>query len=166
MIYREKNINLSVQLLPNEQSRNYMDVLFKKLVEQYETKAFEKYGIIHKINRINKIIKEEMMKIIPTVQFLLETSVELYYPMTDDIIQMKISKILTCGIFLQESCFRVLLPVLPMEYEISKEQSLFFEHKVTGERLQENDTIELKITSVRFEKNSFHCLGNFRNKII
>ena len=114
----------------------------------------------------NKIIKEEMMKIIPTVQFLLETSVELYYPMTDDIIQMKISKILTCGIFLQESCFRVLLPVLPMEYEISKEHSLFFEHKVTGERLQENDTIELKITSVRFEKNSFHCLGNFRNKII
>ena len=80
--------------------------------------------------------------------------------------QMKISKILTCGVFLQESCFRVLIPVLPMEYEISKEQSLFFQHKETGERLNENDTIELQITSVRFEKNSFHCLGSFLNKII
>ena len=76
MIFEEKIIRLSVYLESNEQCKEYKSLLLKKLKENYEKKAFEKYGIINSVSSIHKICYEEMMKTNPSIFFLIDTVVE------------------------------------------------------------------------------------------
>lgn len=157
MFFEKKIIRLSVYLESHEQCKEYKSLLLKKLKENYEKKAFEKHGIINLILSIDKIHYEEMMKTVPTIYFLIDTVVETYFPKKDDIIDLKISKILNYGIFLECDSFRVLIPSIPPSYQLEKDKDFFY--KTDKGFIRVGDNIEFKITDVRFEKAGFHCLA-------
>lgn len=159
MNFSEKVISLTISLLPREQNTEYQSVMISKLREEYEKKAFENFGIIDKVISIEKITHEEMMQIIPTVHFIIDTKVKLYLPKVEDQLTLPISKILSCGIFLETDCFRALVSSMPSSYCLEKTgNSLQFRNKNLGKILKENDLLSFVIKNIRFEKNSFHCL--------
>ena len=159
MNFSEKVISLTISLLPREQNTEYQSVIISKLREEYEKKAFENYGIIDKIISIEKITHEEMMQIIPTVHFIIDTKVKLYFPKIKDKLTLPISKILSCGIFFETECFRALVPSMPPSYFLEKTgNTLQFRNTKLERVLKENDLLSFQITNIRFEKNSFHCL--------
>lgn len=157
MLFENKIIRLSVYLESHEQCREYKLLLLNKLKENYEKKAFEKYGIINKIVSIDNIYYEEMMKTNPNIYFLIDTNVETYFPKKDDEIELEISKILTYGIYLERECFHILIPSLPPSFELKKDKELYYISK--GEELRVGDKLRFIISNVRYEKSGFHCLG-------
>lgn len=157
MIFHDRSIQLSISLSPDEHCKQYKQILLEKLILEYEKKAFEKFGIIDKVLEIEEILYEEMMRIVPTVHFLLQTRVQTYSPTQNDVLTLKISKILPCGIYIQENCFRALLSAPIGLEKIDKDLRFFHPRKKIY--LQAGDDITFQIDSIRFEKNSFHCLG-------
>lgn len=157
MFFEKKIIRLSVYLESYEHCKEYKSLLLKKLKENYEKKAFEKHGIINSIISIDNIYYQEMMKINPTIYFLVDTVVETYFPKKDDIINLKISKILNYGIFLECDSFRVLIPSIPSSYQLEKDKDFYY--KTEKGSIHIGDEIKFKITDVRFEKAGFHCLA-------
>lgn len=157
MKFEEKIIRLSIYLESHEQCKEYKSLLLQKLKENYEKKAFEKYGIINSIISMDKIYYEEMMKTTPTIYFLIDTKVETYFPKKEDKIELEITKILNYGIFLECSSFRVLIPSVPSSYELKKDDELYYKNK--DKIIKIGSKIEFIITDVRFEKAGFHCLA-------
>lgn len=157
MKFEEKIIRLSIYLESHEQCKEYKSLLLKKLKENYEKKAFEKYGIINSIISMDKIYYEEMMKTNPTIYFLIDTKVETYFPKKEDKIELEITKILNYGIFLECFSFRVLIPSVPSSYELKRDNELYYKNK--DKIIKIGSKIEFIITDVRFEKAGFHCLA-------
>lgn len=152
---------MTVYLLPHEQRNNFRTILLEKLKSQYEKKAFEYYGIIENIINIEEISHEEMMKIVPTVHFRLKANVITYVPTLEDVLTMPITKILSCGIYIEDNCFRVLLSRFPSGYTAQKHESgIILSHDVSSTTIKAGTSIQFKLLSIRFEKNSFHCLGD------
>ena len=162
MIFEEKIIRLSVDLNSEEQCREYKHLLLEKLKKNYEKRAFEKYGIINKVYEISDIYYEEMMKTIPNIFFLIDTLVETYFPKKGDVINIEINKILTCGIYLEKECFRILIPSLPESYKLKKDKELYFYDEIKKKEYRIGDRIEFEISDVRFERTGFHCLGKIK----
>lgn len=148
MKFITSTIKLRIILKCEEQSKNYKCLLKQKLKEEYEKKAFEKYGIIDEIIDIESIHHEELMRTTPCVYFIINTKVSIYYPKKDDIIIVPIYKILTYGIYIQKDSFRVLIP------NSSKENSFDYKNLKVGQ------DIKIQLTEIRFEKQGFHCLAN------
>ena len=157
MLFENKIIRLSVYLESHEQCKEYKSLLLKKLKDNYERKAFEKYGIINKVLSIESIYYEEMMKTNPNIFFIVNTNVEIYFPLKDDKIELEISKILTYGIYLERECFHILIPSLPKSYDLKKDKELYYISN--GEDIRVGSKLEFIISSVRYEKSGFHCLG-------
>jgi DNA-directed RNA polymerase subunit E'/Rpb7 len=141
-------IKLRIILKCDEQSKNYKSLLKQKLKDEYEKKAFEKYGIIDEIIDIESIHHEELMRTSPCVYFIINTKVSIYYPKKDDIITIPIYKILNYGIYIQKDSFRVLIP------NSSKENAIDYKNFQVGQN------ITIQLTEIRFEKQGFHCLAN------
>jgi DNA-directed RNA polymerase subunit E'/Rpb7 len=162
MDFYDHTIPLTISLLPDEQNSCYKDVILSKLRKEYEKKAFEKIGIIDSIMSIESIKHEEMMEIIPIVQFIVDTRVRLYFPKVKDTLLLPINKILSCGIFLEVPCLRALVPTVPSNYTLEKKNNNFqYINKNTGVILKEKDILKVIVKTIRFEKNSFHCIVDF-----
>ena len=159
MKFTESIIKLSVILKCDEQNKDYLSLLKKKLIMEYEKKAFEKYGIIDEILDIESVHYEELMKTQPSVYFIINTRVRIYYPTKDDIIKVQIYKILNYGIYIQKDSFRVLIPTLPPSFTLHKENGHLI-YKNDTKTIQAEDEITIQLTEIRFEKHGFHCLAN------
>lgn len=166
MEFYEKIISLSIFLLPSEQKKNYKEILLEKLKVEYEKKAFQKYGIINSVKNIESISYEIMMRIVPTVHFVLDAKVELYFPKVNDVLTLPISKILSCGIFFEQNCFRVLITNLPRNFILTKHNNnCVYKDSTNNEIIEINNLIKIRIVGIRFEKTNFHCLAEFVEKI-
>ena len=54
---------------------------------------------------------------------------------------------------------RILIPKLSLnKYELEKKENDYI-LKLENKEIHENDTINLKLTEIRFEKEGFSCLG-------
>ena len=148
MKFTISTIKLRIILTCDEQNKNYKHLLKQKLKDEYEKKAFEKYGIIDEIIDIESIHHEELMQTTPCVYFIINTKVSIYYPRKDDIIIIPIYKILNYGIYIQKDSFRVLIP------NSTKENAIDYKNYKVGQ------DIKIKLTDIRFEKQGFHCLAN------
>jgi DNA-directed RNA polymerase subunit E'/Rpb7 len=159
MKFVKSTIQLYVILNCDELGSDYLCLLKKKLKDEYEKKAFEKYGIIDEIIEIDSIHYEELMKIQPCIYFILNTIVSIYYPEKNDIITVSVHKILNYGIYIQKDSFRVLIPNVPSSYKIIKEKNdlVYVNDKNV---IKANSEITIQLTEIRFEKQGFHCLAN------
>lgn len=165
MEFYENIISLSIFLLPSEQKKNYKEILLEKLKAEYEKKAFQKYGIINSVKNIETISYEIMMRIVPTVHFVLNAKVDLYLPKVDDVLILPISRILSCGMFFEQNCFRVLITTVPRHFVLTKKHNnLVYQNSKNNELIETNNLIKIRIVGIRFEKTNFHCLADFIEK--
>lgn len=124
--------------------REYIITLLKN---EYEKKAFEKFGIINQIIKIMELTKIDVSNIEGNLNLNFKLLVESYVPKIYDEIKIPIKKILSCGIFLEEPNIKILVS----DYDKTK-------------ILKEGDNILIVLTDIRFEKDSFHCLANIHEE--
>ena len=152
-------INCELYLFPDEINKDYEITLLKKVKEKYEKYAFEEFGIIYKVNKINKILKNSISEVGTFILFLLEVEIERYLPQQNNELELEINKICCYGIFFLENRLRILIPKLSLnKYELEKKENDYI-LKLENKEIHENDTINLKLTEIRFEKEGFSCLG-------
>lgn len=152
-------INCELYLFPDEINKDYEITLLKKVKEKYEQYAFEEFGIIYKVNKINKILKNSISEVGTFILFLLEIEIERYLPRQNDELELKINKICCYGIFFLENRMRILIPKSCInKYELEKKENDYI-LKLENQEILQNDTINLKLTEIRFEKEGFSCLG-------
>lgn len=142
MLFKTSIIEVDLTIPFHEIKENLDFIIKKELQKQYENKAFEDFGIIKKVKKINKLL---FQKITFTGQlfFIYEIEVENFIPKKDDIIEIRIKKILPCGIFLEEEHLKVLVSMDTM----------------IDSQLKINDMIQIRLKDIRYEKDAFHSLG-------
>lgn len=143
MKFIDSNIIVDLTLQSSDLKCNMLSIINSKLREQYEKKAFE-FGIVKKINKINTILKEQITNINANLYIVLEINVKIYVPQIYDKIEMKIKKILPYGIYLEIDPFVKCL--------ISTEDVQNFTI---------DDKINVILSDIRFDSDSFHCIGKF-----
>jgi len=159
MILERTLINSEIYLLPDEICQNYKDILLEKVKKKFEGHAFDNHGIIYKVHKINNILKNSISEVGTFILFLLEIEIERYLPQHDNELELKIKKICSYGIFFLEDKIRILIPSSCVNsYSLEREENYFYLKK-DEKIIKENDTITLKLTEIRFEKDGFSCLG-------
>lgn len=139
MKFVENLIKVNLNIESSKFNSNMNHFILSSLQSKYEKKAFEQYGIIDSILSVEKLMDVTITNS-GSMLFLFEIKVNSYKPQVFDILEMKISKIISCGYFLEDLLIKCLVS------EISTKK-------------QVGDTISIILTDIRFEKNAFHCLA-------
>lgn len=148
MKFEISSIQVELYVPANQFSQHLETYIIQHLKDKYENNAFEKFGLIHKIISIEKILTHEISNLEGNLYLLLQIQVENYLPKIYDHIQVPIKKILPCGsIFLELQNLKIL---------ISNSFSNQFQ-----KQYQINQVENVILTDIRFEKDSFHCLAKF-----
>ena len=139
MKFVENFIKVNLNIESSKFNSNMNHFILSSLQSKYEKKAFEQYGIIDSISSVERLIDVTITNS-GSMLFIFEIKVNSYVPQVFDILEMKISKIISCGYFLEDLLIKCLVS------EISTKK-------------QVGDTISIVLTDIRFEKNAFHCLA-------
>jgi DNA-directed RNA polymerase subunit E'/Rpb7 len=156
-----KNIIVRFCLKPEYLDSHYKEHLFRFIQKQYEKKCFQDHGYIYKVIGLSKILKEEIMSIVPNNYFILEVSVCFFYPKIGQQFSIKIDRIFAHGIFFWEDMIRILVPLsMCSSCVIDKDFSSYYvQHTTTQQIFRKNDTVKIELVDVRFEKDGFSCIG-------
>ena len=104
MKFIDKDIVVELTIPSLNLRKNILSSIQTIVCDKYENKAFE-FGIVRKINKINKILKEQITNIGANLYIIIEMNVNIYTPQVYDVIEMKVKKILSYGLYLS---FRLL----------------------------------------------------------
>lgn len=156
-----KTIVIRHCLKPEFMDYQYKQHLIEFIRQQYEKKSFKDYGYIMEILGIVRILRQEIMSIIPNNYFVLEVRVRSFYPKIGQSFFMKIDRIFPHGIFFMEDMIRILVPLsLNEQIVIQKDfSSWYVQDKKSGKIYRKNDLFFLELMDVRFEKDGFSCIG-------
>lgn len=103
MSFKETRLYLDLYLNPKEIQENMFSVIKNKVKWKYEDKCIKDIGYINRINKIRKIIKDEIRNIDVSLYLVLEVIADVYNPKQYDIIDMNIKKVLPYGFYLENS---------------------------------------------------------------
>jgi DNA-directed RNA polymerase subunit E'/Rpb7 len=103
MSFKETRLYLDIYLNPKEIQENMFSVIKNKVKWKYEDKCIKDIGYINRINKIRKIIKDEIRNIDVSLYLVLEVIADVYNPKQYDIIDMNIKKVLPYGFYLENS---------------------------------------------------------------
>ncbi len=138
-------IQVDLTIPCHEMTLGLQKTIQNNLERKYQNKAFETYGVIRRINKIHKLIYHHISNIEGHLFMVYQIEVEHYIPKIYDTITLPIKKKLSCGLFLEEEHFKILVSQVDSDY-------------------QENESIAVTLTDIRFEKDAFHCLAKIANQ--
>ena len=144
MKFMDKDIIVDITIPSYNLKGNILSVIESTIRKKYENKAFE-FGIIQKIIKVKKILKEQITNIDANLYLVIEMNVSIYVPHVYDILEMKVKKILSYGIYLELPFIKCLISI---ENDITKNIPL-----------EMDQVIKVKLSDIRFDTNSFHCIG-------
>lgn len=144
MKFMNKDIIVDITIPSYNLKGNILSVIESTVRKKYENKAFE-FGIIQKIIKVKKILKEQITNIDANLYLVIEMNVSIYVPHVYDIIEMKVKKILSYGIYLELPFIKCLIS---LENDTTKNTSL-----------EMDQVIKVKLSDIRFDTDSFHCIG-------
>ena len=159
MIFKEHIFHFKIILTPEELTKDFKSILLQKVKEEYEGKAIENYGLIKSVEKIIKIEEERILDPVPNVLFHIKVGVISYIPIKDDIIDMKIEKIIPYGIFLQMESFRVLIPISNLDQNVRIDvgkSAIIIKEK---EEYKKDMNLQIQLQEIRYEKNGYNCLA-------
>lgn len=140
----DKDIIVDITIPSYNLKGNILSVIESTVRKKYENKAFE-FGIIQKIIKVKKILKEQITNIDANLYLVIEMNVSIYSPSVYDIIEMKVKKILSYGIYLELPFIKCLIS---LENDTTKNTPL-----------EMDQVIKVKLSDIRFDTDSFHCIG-------
>ena len=158
---KEVNIPVEIFLSPDLMGRKYKDNIMKILKEKYEKNCIPEWGYILKINKLVRMISDEIGNITPAVKILIEVNMTIIMPQIGMEFTMGIDIIFTHGIFIHRDKVRILIPIASMEgWTMIKDfTSQRLVNSQTNAVLKTNDKINIKLVNVRFEKDGYSCIG-------
>jgi DNA-directed RNA polymerase subunit E'/Rpb7 len=148
-------------LEPHELTKNFNEILLKKVKLEVEKKCFLSIGFVLEVCKIERIIFEEIMNMIPNVYFLLEVQVIAYLPKVGDIIEIHVSFIFNHGIFGFFEDIKVLIPIQSCKgYKLKQEQNqVYLFHDLHKKKIEKNSILVVELKNIRFEKENFACIA-------
>lgn len=156
------NVPIEISLLPNKMDKNYYEHIMEVIREKYQQKCIVNYGYIISINKIHRILSDDIGTIIPSAQILVEICCKVFLPKINMKFNACIDIIFTHGIFIHRDKIRILIPMINIEnkWKIKKDfSSCFLVHKETNNTLKKGDIINICLVDVRFEKDGYSCIG-------
>lgn len=146
MNFIDKDIIVDITIPSSKLKGHILSAIDIAVREKYENKAFE-FGIIKKIIKVKNVLKEQITNIDANLYLVMEMNVSIYVPQIYDIIEMRVKKILSYGLYLEVPFVKCL---------ISFEEGT----ETTNTKMIEIDQlIKVKLCDIRFDTESFHCIG-------
>ena len=145
MKFIDKDIVVELTIPSLNLRKNILSSIQTIVCDKYENKAFE-FGIVRKINKINKILKEQITNIGANLYIIIEMNVNIYTPQVYDVIEMKVKKILSYGLYLEIPFIKCLV-------------SIENDTKKLPKKVMIDQTINVTLSDIRFDTNNYHCIG-------
>lgn len=159
------NIKKRISLESKYLDGNIMDHLYTKLIlTTKDSKCTKDYGYITNIKSITKIIDHEISRSTCNNIFTVEFLADILNPQPGTSHIGTVCMIFSDGIFVTiHPRQRVLIPKsLLTEYEYKKENKTFVKGDIT---IKQGDTLIVKITASKYNKEEFSCFGTLKEVI-
>lgn len=155
-----RNVRLEVILSPSDLQYNVNNILMKKIKSKMLDNAFEQYGIVKKIDNIDRIFHQQITENSMAILTVVDVTLYSYLPKVGDVISYPIKKIFNYGIYFVDAELRILIPLstLPENFHLQKQDQDYYLSN-ESKTIRSNDVVELEIVDVRFEKNGFSCIA-------
>lgn len=167
----ENKMSIRTWLEPSELDHQYSDRLLKKIRTEWEGKCDERYGMIVRVVKIDRVVRQCVMEIIPGVTFMLDVIIDTYLPQIGDTMQVCVDKILSHGVFAHPfPKIRVFIPmVYHSQYKYLKDFTNSYleksaeDHTNLPKRIHINDALTIILREIRFEKDAYSCLASIES---
>lgn len=163
VIFNHHSFVTSILLSPSQLDHHYIEHLLTQIRDQWENKCHKDVGYIHKIVRVDQILQEEVMNMIPNVIFLVKTDILHFYPTIGNHLPMTIDVIFNQGIFGYFHKIKILVPIIYSEdiFYIQQEFSECMAYTLfpTKQCLRKGNVYWVELRHIRFEKETFSCIA-------
>jgi DNA-directed RNA polymerase subunit E'/Rpb7 len=135
--------------------------IYKMLQEQMVGKCDQNYGYVLKVYESINIIGNTLASASSGVFFNIRFDIKILKPKIGNIYQGKVCMIFPEGIFVEVSNkMKVLIRIDKMNgYKYSKNKNNF---KKNDKSISKDDTVEITIDMIKFEKQNFNCIGSLK----
>lgn len=145
---------------PEFLGKNLNKHIFNFLKEITKNECNRDDGYIIDIKKLNKIKNNYISGNNCELIFEVEILVEILKPEINKIFKERVCMIFSGGIFIDvKEKFKVLIPLSSLENFVFNQEKKIFTNTKTSLVIKESDTIDVKITGVKFSKNNFSCFG-------
>ena len=145
MNFIDKDIIVDLTIPSSKLKGHILSTIDRAVREKYENKAFE-FGIIKKIIKVKNVLKEQITNIDANLYLVIEMNVSIYVPQIYDMIEMRVKKILSYGLYLEVPFVKCLISYEGTETPNTK-------------MIEIDQLIKVKLCDIRFDTESFHCIG-------
>jgi len=168
----ENKMSIRTWLEPSELDCHYWDRLLKKIRKEWEGECDERYGMIVRVVKIDRIVRQCVMEIIPGVTFMLDVIIKTYLPQNGDTMQVRVDKILSHGVFAHPfPKIRVFVPIVyHPQYKYLKDFTNGCLERITDDRdtvlpkrIHVHDPLTISLKEIRFEKDAYSCLASIES---
>lgn len=158
-------IPVEISLVPEQMDHYYQDHIMKVIREKYQNKCLIDYGYILSIDKIHKILSDDIGTIIPSAHVLVEIQCMVFLPKIGMMFHVDIDIIFAHGIFIHRDKIRILIPMVNLEDSWSIQKDFTTNrlvHKSDGRVLKKGNHILIRLVDVRFEKDGYSCIGELQ----
>jgi DNA-directed RNA polymerase subunit E'/Rpb7 len=157
--FSKKKIKLPVYIDPQYLDHSLEEHILNQTRQKLENTCIHEIGFISKVMKVNSILHNHILDIIPKTLFIVEFIILVFLPRKKKRIKLPASKILCHGIFYYHNInLRFFLPILFCPsfqyYPSSFLQSSIHE----SQKIQVNDFIDTIIIDSKYEYNGFSCI--------
>ena len=149
-------IKQTITILPSQFSNKIRENILKNISEKLTNTCLKEYGVITKVNKIEKLISTEICSITANVIVVALVSVQVFKPEIGKCFRGTI-------VFLDKNCIIVNklggITVCIPQAKIDNYKFTDNCYKYRKKTLEKNDEVDFFIYEVMFKNNSFQCLG-------
>jgi len=106
----KKDISLDIQVSPSSINPHFHSFLHKKLTNELVGVYRKDIGYILSINKINNIEGGTASTSGSNILFTLTLNIDVIDPQINDVMNLKISSVVSSGFFVEDRCLRVFIP--------------------------------------------------------
>lgn len=155
-----KVIQKRISIHPNCLNKDIEQHIYNKLESLFKNSCTKEHGYILSIDKDIKVLENEV-GIDGSTMFIVEIKVKTLKPFVDQVIEGKVCGVFEEGIFIDVvEKMKVLIrsDKLP-HYTYCKYDESFVNGK---KKIQKGDEIWVKIKQIKYDKNSFSCIGDLK----
>lgn len=152
---------------PTFLGKNLHRKLFEFLKESTKNECTKENGYVIDIKRIKQIKNNYISGNNCEIIFELDIDAEILKPEINKIFTDKVCMLFSGGVFIDiQNKFKVLIPLSSLYNFIFDQELKLFKNEITSVIIQENDSVNVKITGIKFAKNNFSCFGELSSTSI
>lgn len=159
-----KEIEKSICIEPEFLNQDIKQHLLEKARTTWVGKCTKEDGYILKIHSIKKIVNNHISPSTTSIIFELLLKAEVIKPEIDMVFEAKVNMIVSKGIFVcADEKINIFISVVD-NYEFDEGNNTYVNVENKNIKIKPGDKVNVKITAIRYEKNSFKCIGELKEE--